>query len=137
MYHTLIIVGNVGKDAEMRYTPSGQAVTSFSVATNRQYSTGNGEQVKETIWFRVTTWGKQAEVCKQYVTKGMKVLIEGRLTPDKVSGGPRIWNTSDGKPAANFEVNASTVRFLSARGDGASPETHEGMEIPSEEDIPF
>jgi len=55
MYHTLIIVGNVGKDPEMRYTPSGQAVTSFSVATNRQYTTGNGEQVKETIWFRVTT----------------------------------------------------------------------------------
>jgi single-strand DNA-binding protein len=58
MYHTLIIVGNVGKDPEMRYTPSGQAVTSFSVATNRQYTTGNGEQVKETIWFRVSTWGK-------------------------------------------------------------------------------
>jgi len=59
MYHTLIIVGNVGKDPEMRYTPSGQAVTSFSVATNRQYTTGNGEQVKETIWFRVTTWANR------------------------------------------------------------------------------
>ena len=54
MYHTLIIVGNVGKDPEMRYTPSGQAVTSFSVATNRQYTASNGEQVKETIWFRVS-----------------------------------------------------------------------------------
>ncbi len=57
MFHTIIIVGNVGKDPEMRYTPSGQAVTSFSVATNRQYTTGSGEQVKETVWFRVTTWG--------------------------------------------------------------------------------
>jgi primosomal replication protein N len=95
MYHTLIIVGNVGKDPEMRYTPSGQAVTSFSVATNRQYTTGNGEQVKETIWFRVTTWGKQAEVCNQYVKKGMKVLVEGRLTPDKATGGPRVWTKND------------------------------------------
>src|SRR6185369_14782291 len=75
MFHTIIIVGNVGKDPEMRYTPSGQAVTSFSVATNRQYTTGSGEQVKETIWFRVTTWGKQAEVCNQYVKKGSKVLV--------------------------------------------------------------
>lgn len=91
MFHTIIIVGNVGKDPEMRYTPSGQAVTSFSVATNRQYTGNNGEQVKETIWFRVSTWGKTAEVCNQYVKKGSKVLVEGRLTPDKNTGGPRIW----------------------------------------------
>ena len=141
MYHTLIIVGNVGKDPEMRYTPSGQAVTSFSVATNRQYTTGNGEQVKETIWFRVTTWGKQAEVCNQYVKKGMKVLVEGRLTPDQVTGGPRIWQKSDGSSGSSFEVNASTVRFLSARGEeGAGMPMHGGMdsaEIPPEDDIPF
>ena len=141
MYHTLIIVGNVGKDPEMRYTPSCQAVTSFSVATNRQYTTGNGEQVKETIWFRVTTWGKQAEVCNQYVKKGMKVLVEGRLTPDKVTGGPRIWQKSDGSSGSSFEVNASTVRFLSARGEeGAGMPMHGGMdsaEIPPEDDIPF
>ena len=89
MYHTLIIVGNLGKDPEMRYPPSGQAVTSFSVATSRQYTSGSGEQVKETIWFRVSTWGKTAEVCNQYLKKGSKVLIEGRLTPDKATGGPR------------------------------------------------
>lgn len=137
MYHTLIIVGNVGKDPEMRYTPSGQAVTSFSVATNRQYTTGTGETVKESIWFRVTTWGKQAEICNQYVKKGMKVLIEGRLTPDKVTGNPRIYKKNDGTPGASFEVNASTVRFLSSKGDGAAPEMHEGMEVPPEDDIPF
>ena len=138
MYHQILIVGNVGKDPEMRYTPSGQAVTSFSVATNRQYSTGNGEQVKETIWFRVTTWGKQAEVCNQYVKKGSKVLIEGRLTPDKVTGGPRIWTTKEGTANTSFEVNASTVRFLSARSDGTTQqEHHEGMEVSPEEDIPF
>jgi single-strand DNA-binding protein len=133
MYHTLIFVGNVGKDPEMRYTPSGQAVTSFSVATNRQYTTGNGEQVKETIWFRVTTWGKQAEVCNQYVKKGMKVLVEGRLTPDKETGGPRIWGDP---PKASFEMSANTVRFLSARGEVDHNEAPDAGEIP-EDDIPF
>ena len=140
MYHLIVIVGNVGKDPEMRYTPSGQAVTSFSVATNRQYTTGTGEAVKETIWFRVTSWGKQAEVCNQYVKKGMKVLVEGRLTPDKVTGGPRIWKKNDGSTGATFEVNASTVRFLSSRGEGESQPQHtDGAEIPVEDDdqIPF
>ncbi len=142
MYHTIIIAGNVGKDPEMRYTPSGQAVTSFSVATNRQYTTGNGEQVKETIWFRISTWGKQAEICNQYVKKGSKVLIEGRLTPDKNTGGPRVWTKQDGSAGASFEVTASTVRFLSSRGEGGGGDMPmhggmEGAEIPPEDDIPF
>jgi single-strand DNA-binding protein len=143
MYHTIIIVGNVGKDAEMRYTPSGQAVTSFSVATNRQYTASSGEQVKETIWFRVTTWGKQAEVCNQYVKKGSKVLVEGRLTPDPASGGPRIWTDQSGSARASFEVTANTVRFLSSRsemeGGGASMAGGESNFVgaPSEDDIPF
>jgi single-strand DNA-binding protein len=141
MYHTIIIAGNVGKDPEMRYTPSGQAVTSFSVATNRQYTTGNGEQVKETIWFRISTWGKTAEICNQYVKKGSKVLIEGRLTPDKNTGGPRIWTKQDGSAGSSFEVTASTVRFLSSRGEGGGEmPAHggmEGAEIPPEDDIPF
>ena len=141
MYHTLIIVGNVGKDPEMRYTPSGQAVKSFSVATNRQYTTGNGEQVKETIWFRVTTWGKQAEICNQYVKKGMKVLVEGRLTPDKATGGPRTYTRPDGSTAASFEVTAGTVRFLSSRGEGGGDAPMAGAmehaEMPHEDDIPF
>ena len=142
MYHTLILVGNVGRDPEMRYTPSGQPVTSFSVATNRQYTANNGETVKETIWFRVTTWGKQAEVCNQYVKKGSKVLVEGRLTPDANTGGPRVWTAQDGAPRASFEVNASTVRFLSSRGDGDGPSMGGDMGGGSfvgapEEDIPF
>jgi len=141
MYHTIIIAGNVGKDPEMRYTPSGQAVTSFSVATNRQYTTGNGEQVKETIWFRISTWGKTAETCNQYVKKGMKVLVEGRLTPDKTTGGPRIWTKQDGSAGASFEVTANTVRFLSrADGGGGDAPMAGGMEhaeMPAEDDIPF
>lgn len=141
MYHLVIIAGNVGKDPEMRYTPSGQAVTSFSVASNRQYTAGNGEQVKETCWFRVTAWGKQAEVCNQYVKKGMKVLVEGRLVPDKTTGGPRIWTRQDGTAGASFEVTAATVRFLSSRGEGGETPMQgggfEGAELPPEDDIPF
>jgi single-strand DNA-binding protein len=141
MFHTLIIVGNVGRDPEMRYTPSGQAVTSFSVASNRKYTSSNGEQVSETIWFRVSAWGKQAEICNQYLKKGSRVLIEGRLTPDKASGGPRIWQRQDGSSAASFEVTAQTVRFLSTRSEseagGAAPDASEMATAPAEDDIPF
>jgi single-strand DNA-binding protein len=118
MYHTIIIVGNVGKDPEMRYTPSGQAVTSYSVASNRQYKNSAGTMVKETIWFRVSTWGKRAEIDSQYIKKGMKVLVEGRLNVDPATGGPRIYNRQDGTPAASFEVTANTVQFLSSKGEG-------------------
>jgi len=139
MYHTIIIVGNVGRDAEMRYTPSGAAVASFSVATNRQYTASSGEQIKETIWFRISAWGKQAEVCNQYVKKGMKVLVEGRLNPDQETGGPRIWGDP---PKASFEVTAGTVRFLSSRGEyeassAGGGEMDAGDMLPAEDDIPF
>lgn len=142
MYQSLTIVGNVGRDPEMRYTPSGQAVTSFSVATNRQYTANSGETVKETIWFRVTTWGKQAETCNKFVKKGSKVLVEGRLTADNATGGPRVWKAQDGTPRASFEVSANTVRFLSSRGDDESGGGGGDMGSSSftgapEEDIPF
>ncbi len=143
MYHTIIIVGNLGKDPEMRYTPSGQAVTSFSVASNRKYTSSNGEQVNETIWFRISAWGKQAEICNQYLKKGSKVLVEGRLTPDKNTGGPRIWQKQDGSSGASFEVTAGTVRFLSTRADGdsggsgISADSGDMATAPAEDDIPF
>ena len=141
MYHTRIIVGNLGKDPEMRYTPSGQAVTSFSIAISRQYTAGNGEQVKETIWFRVSTWGKSAEACNEHLKKGSKVLVEGRITPDKTTGGPRIWTKQDGTSGSSFEVTAQTVRFLGAKGEGSPmvEAAHElgGSELPPEDDIPF
>jgi single-strand DNA-binding protein len=140
MYSTVIIVGNVGKDPEMRYTPSGQAVTSFSVATNRQYTNNNGESVKETTWFRISAWGKQAETCNQYLRKGSKVLVEGRLTCDPATGGPRIWNSQDGSPRASFEINAGTVRFLSSRNETDAPVQagdDGNFSDPVEDDIPF
>jgi single-strand DNA-binding protein len=137
MFHTLILIGNLGRDPEMRFTPSGQPVTSFSVATNRQYTNANGELVKETLWFRVTTWGKLAETCNQYLKKGSKVFIEGRLTADPRTGGPRIWNGQDGQPRASFEVTAQTVRFLSDRGEEEATPEVPGVEALGDEDIPF
>ena len=79
MFHTIILVGNLGKDPEMKYTPSGQPVTNFSVASNRSYNDANGQPVKETIWFRVTAWGKQAETINQYCQKGKAIFIEGAI----------------------------------------------------------
>ena len=138
MFHTIIIVGNVGRDPEMRYTPSGQAVTSFSVATSRNYNNQAGQQVKETIWFRVTTWGKQAEVCSQYVKKGLKVLVEGRLTPDIATGGPKVFTRQDGTTGASYEVSASTVRFLSPKGETGAPGAEEAPEAGAgDTEIPF
>jgi single-strand DNA-binding protein len=142
MYHSIIIIGNLGKDPEMRYTPAGQAVTSFSVASSRQYTSGNGEQVKETIWFRVSTWGKQAEACNSYLKKGAKVLIEGRLTPDKSTGNPKIWTKVDGSSGSSFEVTASIVRFLDSRGEHSTAENmveaaqEAGGQV-AEDDFPF
>ena len=139
MFQTVIIVGYLGRDPEMRYTPSGKPVTNFSVATNWQYTNNAGETIKETIWFRVSAWGKTAETCNQYLKKGSKVLVEGRLTADPATGGPRIWTGQDGSPRASFEVTAGTVRFLTPRGEGEAPAADEGAgSAPAEdENIPF
>lgn len=127
-YAKVILVGKVGRDAEMRYTPSGQAVTSFSVAVN-EFFTKDNQQQKKTTWFRVSCWGKLAENCNQYVKKGMEVLVEGRLTPDD-QGNPRVFE-SNGNHKSSFEVNASTVQF-GAKADGAKSEA-----APVDEDAPF
>jgi len=138
MYQNLIIVGNLGRDPEMRYTPSGQAVTNFNVATNRKYKTSDGNKVEETTWFRISTWGKTAEVCNQYLKKGSKVLVEGRLNPDPDTGGPKIWTRQDGTSAASFELTANQVRFLSTRVEDEGAYTADNSQGISEpEDIPF
>ena len=133
MYQTIIIVGNLGRDPELRYTPNGKAVTNFSIATNRQWTNGDGNPVKETVWFRISAWGKQAETCNQYLRKGNKVLVEGRLQPDPDTGGPKIWFREDGTPAASFEVNAGTVRFLSSKEEGEDQDSSTS----TDEEIPF
>jgi single-strand DNA-binding protein len=139
MFHKIILVGNLGRDPEMRYTPSGQAVTNLSVATNRTYTDNSGTQVKQTVWFRISVWGKQAEATHQYLRKGRQVLVEGRLNSDD-NGNPRIWNAQDGTPRASFEVTAETVRFLGGPGDGgaAAGQEEPGVGAPeSEDEIPF
>ena len=141
MYQQIIIVGNLGRDPEMRYTPSGTPVTSLSVATNRKYTGSDGQVVKETTWFRVSVFGKSAETCAQYLKKGSAVLVEGRLTPDKNSGGPRVYQRPDGTMGATYEVFANTVRFLSGRGEGgpgtATAPSEEDIPVGSEDEIPF
>lgn len=132
MYQKLTIVGNLGSDPEMRYTPSGQAVCNFSVATNRRWTGGDGEHQEETVWFRVATWGGTAENCNKYLTKGRQVLIEGRLNPDKETGGPRIWTDQNGKARASFEITAIEVKFLGGRG-----EAKEAAVEMTEDEIPF
>lgn len=135
MYHNIIIVGNLGRDPEMRYTPGGSAVTNFNVATNRQYTASDGTQVKETTWFRISAWGRLAETCNQYLRQGSKVLVEGRLNPDPATGGPRTYTRQDGTAGASFEVTANVVRFLSTRAEDEAFSGDPGSS--SEEDIPF
>lgn len=138
-YHTVILVGNLGRDPEMRYTPSGQPVTNFSVAVNDNYVNNNGERIERTIWFRVSTWGKNAENCNQYLKKGRKVLVEGRMVVDPATGGPRIWTKQDGTTAASYEVSANTVRFLTSRSESGSEEQVSDSfgETSTESEIPF
>ncbi|MBG0784605.1 MAG: single-stranded DNA-binding protein [Anaerolineaceae bacterium] len=120
MYQQLTIVGYLGNDPVMRFTPGGQAVTSFSIATSRSYTNNAGQKVDETTWFRVSVWGAQAESCNQYLSKGRPVLVVGRLRPDPQSGGPRVFTRKDGTTGASYEVNAINVRFLpGGRGDTA------------------
>ncbi len=135
-YHKLIIIGNLGRDPEMRYTPSGDPVTSLNVASNRQFTDGSGARQKETTWFRVSVWGKQAESCNNFLQKGSMVLIEGELRPDKETGNPRTFTRTDGSAGASYEVTARTVRFLTPRGGTTEETVDEGGDL-GEEDIPF
>lgn len=140
MYQKLLLIGNLGRDPEMRYTPSGAAVTNFNLATNRSWTDSNGQKQEETCWFRVSVWGNQAEAVNQYLNQGSRVMVEGRLRPDPETGGPKIFTRNDGSPGASFEVNAYIVKFLSTKsedqayqGSGNAPVEDE-LE---EEDIPF
>lgn len=119
MYQSLTVIGRLGRDPEMKYLASGEAVAEFSIATDRAYNDRNGQKQKETTWFRVSVFGRQAETCNQYLSKGKMVLVEGRLGVDAATGGPRAYLGKDGKPKAAFDVTASTVRFLSASDEGA------------------
>ena len=105
----IIVIGNLGRDPEMRYTPNGQSVTSFSVASNRKYTTASGERREETEWFNVSAWGKLGEVCNQYLTKGSQVYVEGRLSS-------RSYQGQDGQMRFVNEINLTDVQFLGRQG---------------------
>jgi single-strand DNA-binding protein len=113
MFQQITLVGNLGRDPEMRYTPSGVPVASFSVATSKRYQSQDGQWQEKTIWFRVTAWRKTAETVSQYLTKGSKVLIIGELEE------PRPWTDKEGNTQVSLEVTAQTIRFLSPRGETA------------------
>jgi single-strand DNA-binding protein len=148
MYQQIVIVGNLGRDPEKKYTPSGTPVTHMNVATSRKYTGSDGQLVKETAWFRVSVFGKQADACAQYLKKGSSVLVEGRLTPDKTTGGPRTYTRPDGTASASFEVAANSVRFISGREGGDRESSGAGdresaddagstHNDPAADDIPF
>jgi single-strand DNA-binding protein len=110
----VMVIGNVGRDPEMRYTPGGAAVTSFSVAVSRRWTTPENEVRDETEWFNVVAWNKLAETCNQLITKGRKVYIEGRLQT-------RSWEGQDGQKKYRTEVVASTMLLLDSRPQGGAP----------------
>lgn len=133
----VMLIGNLGSDPEMRFTPSGTPVTSFSIATNRVYTAPDGERKQETEWFRVSAWRKQAESCNQFLSKGKLVYVEGSLRT-------RTWEDRDGQRRTTLEVNADRVLFLDRQPVAPLP----GEELPAEamepaedevepEDLPF
>lgn len=137
MYQNIQIIGHLGRKPEMRYTPSGQAVTNFSVATTNTY-TKDGAKVKETTWFRVSVWGNMAEACNKYIDKGSLVKVEGRLSIDKATGGPKIFNKSDGTASTSFEIIANSVLFLSKNEGNAEPENSQNASAQNADDeFPF
>ena len=125
-YLNLVMVGNLGRDPEMRYTPSGQPVTNFNMAVSQSVPTSNGDREIVTMWVRVSTWGKLAETCNRFLKKGSKVLIRAnRFNVDQETGSPRIYNRSDGTTGTSFEVTANQVLFLSSRDDAGSQDDEE------------
>lgn len=132
-YQSVVIVGNLGRDPEIHVTPLGQTVCHLSVATTRNHKE-EGEVKSITSWFRVSTWGKTAESCKEYLKQGAKILVEGQLNADPRTGGPRVFTRQDGTAGASYEINANQVKFLSKVSDGSS-EPEEDKDSPLS--IPF
>jgi len=139
----IMVIGNLGRDPEMRYTPSGNPVTSFSLATNRTYNTSEGERREETEWFTVVAWNRLAEQCNQFLTKGRRIYVEGRLHSRSFEG-------RDGQTRFVVEIIANHVLFLDQVAESSMPESPEGTETAAEtktaaetetateaEDLPF
>jgi single-strand DNA-binding protein len=130
----IILLGYLARDPEMRYTPDGTAVCNFSVADNNQWTGSDGVVHKETTWFRITLWRKQAENAAKYLSQGRQVYIEGRMAVDAETGGPRIWTATDGTPKASYEVTATQIVYL---GGGSRAAVEETTEDAGDGDVPF
>ena len=131
--HKITIIGHLGRDPEMRYTPEGQGVTSFSVASSRKYQTSGGEQREETEWFNVSAWGKLAEICNQYLSKGKQVYIEGRLKT-------RTYQAQSGETRFSMDVSCTEIQFLGggrASGEDQGPAEGEPPAGDDVDDLPF
>lgn len=110
----VILVGNLGRDPELRYTQGGQAVANFTLATTERFSNREGEKQERTEWHRIVAWGRTAELCAQYLSKGRSVYIEGRLQT-------REWEDKEGQKRRTTEITANAVQFLGGRGGAAGP----------------
>ena len=121
----IMVIGNLGRDPEMRYTPSGNPVTNFSIATSRTYTTSEGEKREETEWFTVVAWTRLAEQCNQFLTKGRRIYVEGRLHS-------RSYEGRDGQTRFVNEIIANNVLFLDQATDTGMPESPEGAETAPE-----
>ena len=106
-----ILVGNLGRDPELRHTPNGQAVVNFTLATSESWTDKSGERQERTEWHRIVVWGRQAEMCNQYLSKGRTVYVEGRIQT-------REWEDKEGAKRYTTEINASNVNFIGPRTDG-------------------
>jgi len=132
----IILVGNLGRDAELKYTPSGAAVLEFSLAVNERSGDRNAGGQETTTWFRINVWGKQAETLKQYLVKGKQVYIDGRLRV-------REYTDRDGKNRTSLEVRADQIQLLGGRGEGMDrgpggpPPELQGQDPIQDDDIPF
>lgn len=132
-----IIIGNVGRDPEMRYLQNGTAVCSFSVAVSRRWNDRNtNEQREKTVWYRVSCWRQLAETANNYVKKGMQIMVEGELEP------ARAYLDNSGQPAATLELTAQNMQFLGQRGDNAGSageyeDAYSGNNSSNVDDIPF
>ena len=131
------IIGHLGREPEMRYTPSGKPVTTFTVAVSRTWNAGDGERHSETEWFNIVAWGNLAEVCKQYLNKGQQVYIEGRLQT-------RRWDDKEGGKHTSIEIVANEMMMLGERRDHnnhtqqpAESGSHETEIASNEDEFPF
>jgi len=135
MWHQLTVLGNLGRDPELRFTPNGQAVTNLSVAVSDGYTNASGERIDRTIWIRASVWGRQAEAANQYLAKGSRVLLSGTLQGDE-NGNPRTFERQDGTTSASFEMTANRVVFLSGMAQDRES-VGEASEQPTAGEFPF